>query len=193
MTWPFLYVAGDRLSGAELSAARLDGDLVEVGEGYMPADAVETRELRAGSLRALVAPTVALTRESAAWVHGAIAAPPVRHCVQRCSSRRIHHVLHSRLAYRDVAIRPEDIEMIAGVAVTTPERTLGDLVRDLCGGIDTAHAVTALLRWRPSLRPSTVATMIAGPPLHHKRAAIAYLRQSAVREGGQEEVTRYTS
>ena len=41
----------DRLSPAELSAACLDGDLVELGEAYIPADAVETRGLRAGSLR----------------------------------------------------------------------------------------------------------------------------------------------
>jgi len=182
MTWPFLYVVGDRLSGAELSAARLDGDVVEVGEGYMPTDAVETRELRAGSLRSVVAPALALTRESAAWVHGAIATPPVRHRVQRCTARRIHHVLDVRLAYRDVALRAQDIEVIAGVAVTTPERTLGDLVRDLCGGLDTAAAVAALLRWRSGLAASTVATMIAGPPLHHKRAAIAYLREWVLRE-----------
>ena len=52
MSSPFLYFADERLSPAELSAARLDGHLVELGEAYIPADAVETRGLRAGSLRA---------------------------------------------------------------------------------------------------------------------------------------------
>ena len=42
MASPFLYFADDRLSRAELSAACLDGDLVELGEAYIPADAVET-------------------------------------------------------------------------------------------------------------------------------------------------------
>ena len=42
MSWPFLYFAGDRLSLAELACARLDGDVVEIGDAYMPADAVET-------------------------------------------------------------------------------------------------------------------------------------------------------
>ena len=43
MASPFLYFADDRLSLAELSAAWLDGDLVELGEAYIPADAVETQ------------------------------------------------------------------------------------------------------------------------------------------------------
>lgn len=64
--WPFLYFAGDRLSTAELTAARLDGDVVEIGEAFMPADAVETRELRAASLRSFVRDTLAVTHESAA-------------------------------------------------------------------------------------------------------------------------------
>ena len=51
MASPFLYFADDRLSAAELSAARLDGHLVELGEAYIPADAVETR----GAARGLAA------------------------------------------------------------------------------------------------------------------------------------------
>jgi hypothetical protein len=47
---PFLYFADDRLSSAELTAACLDGHLVSLGDAYMPADAVETRALGAGSL-----------------------------------------------------------------------------------------------------------------------------------------------
>ena len=48
MASPFLYQIDDRLSLAELTAARLDGHLVELGEAYIPADAVETLGLRAG-------------------------------------------------------------------------------------------------------------------------------------------------
>ncbi|RKS89548.1 hypothetical protein DEU37_1864 [Microbacterium sp. AG790] len=185
MGWPFLYFAGERLSTAELSAARLDGDLVEVGEAYMPTDAVETRELRAGSMRPTLSAALALTRRSAAWVHGALAEPPVRHDVQRLSVRRIHSVVDARLAYRDVALRGEDVMMISGVAVTTPARTLGDLVRDQCGGADTAAAIAALLRWSPGLAAVAAQVLADGPPLHHKRAAVAVLRACA-----QEEVTR---
>ncbi len=114
----------------------------------------------------------------------------MRQRVQRVTARRIPSVLDVRLVYRDVALRPEDVEVISGVAVTTPEKTLGDLVRDLCGGIDTQGAVDALLAWRPGLARSTADAVAEGPPLHHKRAAIVYLRARAQEVRAQEEVTR---
>ncbi|SBS75124.1 SAM-dependent methyltransferase [uncultured Microbacterium sp.] len=190
--WPFLYYAGDRLSTAELTAARLDGDLVEIGEAFMPADAVETRELRAGALRALVGDTVAVTRVSAAWVHGAVADPPMRHCVQRRSARRIAAVIDARLDYRDLQLPPPDVMMISGVAVTTPVRTLVDLVRDLVGRPDAdPSAVDALCAWQPALVPGAVAWLECSGPVHFKRPALAYLRERITTP--QEDVTRYTS
>lgn len=186
--WPFLYYAGDRLSTAELTAARLDGDLIEIGEAFMPADAVETRELRAGALRALAGETVALTRLSAAWVHGAVPEPPVRHCVQRRTDRRIATVIDARLDYRDLRLPPADVMMISGVAVTTPVRTLVDLVRDLVGRTDgDPSAVEAMCAWQPGLAVAAVAWLERSGPVHFKRPALAYLRGRA---RDQEEVTR---
>ena len=71
MASPFLYFADDRLSQAELTAACLDGDLVELGEAYIPADAVETTGLRAGSLSEVLGESLAATHLTAAWIHGA--------------------------------------------------------------------------------------------------------------------------
>ncbi|MFT3799021.1 SAM-dependent methyltransferase [Microbacterium sp.] len=183
MPWPFLYRSGDVLSEAELCAARLDGDLVEVGEAFMPADAVETRELRAGSLRGWLPPAVALTRVSAAWVHGAVPDPPVRHSVQRLSPTRIPHVIDVRLTYRDRVVPEADVMRISGVAVTSPERTLADLVRDLHGGEPVEPLIEAMIAWRPHLCVGA-AEQLARGRLHHKRAALAYLRRR------QDEVTR---
>ena len=104
MTSPFLYFPGDRLSPAELSAARLDGDVVELGDAYIPADAVETQALRAGSLHALLGDTLAATHLSAAWILGAIDEPPSRHTVQRAVAHRLHHVMGRRILYRDPSI-----------------------------------------------------------------------------------------
>lgn len=189
MAWPFLYLVGERLSQAELTAARIDGDLVEVGDAFMPADAVETPQLRAGSLRALVPPRIAATRATAAWVHGAIAEPPSRHCVQRATSTRIHHVVDRRLRYSDRPLPAEHVVTIAGVAVTNPERTLTDLVRDHHGG--DAHAgvlAEAMIAWKPDLARLTALWLAAAPPMRNKRPALLRLRERA-----QEEVTRYTS
>ncbi|MGV9193034.1 SAM-dependent methyltransferase [Microbacterium sp. MC2] len=182
--WPFLYFAGERLSTAELTAARLDGDVVEIGEGFMPADAVETRELRAASLRGFIRDTLAVTHESAAWVHGALAQPPSPHLVQRVVPHRIHHVLDTRLRYRDLRLPPADVMLISGLHVASPVRTLVDLVREAVGtGGDTA-AVEAMCLWRPTLPQAAITWLENAQPLHHKRAALAYLRER------QEVVTR---
>jgi hypothetical protein len=169
--WPFLYFAGDRLSGAELTAARLDGDLFEVGEAYMPADAVETRDLRAASLRRVVGDTRAATHASAAWVHGALSEPPLVHSVQRASDRRARLPIDVRVHVRDLVVPPTDLESIGGVLVTTPVRTVVDIARI---GDDTV--LDALLTWRPELLDAALRWLAASGPVHHKRAALSALR-----------------
>jgi hypothetical protein len=169
--WPFLYFAGDRLSGAELTAARLDGDLVEVGEAFMPADAVETREMRAGSLRAIVGETRAATHASAAWIHGALADPPIVHSVQRASTRRARIPVDVRVHVRDLLLPAADVESIGGILVTTPVRTVVDAARTDDGVLD------ALLAWRPELLDAAIAWLAASGPVHHKRTALATLRR----------------
>src|ERR671913_62107 len=114
----YLYFPQQRLSAAELSAARLDGHLVELGEGYIPADAVETTHLRAASLAVLLGSPLAATHLSAAWVYGAIDTAPSRHTVQRAVPRRIHHVIDRRILYRDGSIGDDDLAAIGGVLVT---------------------------------------------------------------------------
>ncbi len=190
MASPFLYFAGERLSTAELSAARLDGHLVELGEAYIPADAVETRELRAGSLGALLGDTLAATHLSAAWVHGALAEPPARHTVQRAVPRRLHHVLGRRLIYRDLQVDPHDLVRIGGVWVTVPVRTLADLSR--IGDDAHVRAATLMVDAAPALAGEAVAWLENHGALPAKRSALALLRSLAAREpqAAQDDVTR---
>lgn len=179
MSSPFLYHVGDRLSGPELAAARLDGELVEIGEAFMPADAVETPEIRAGSLRSIAGPQVALTHESAAWVHGAIDHLPPRHSVQRRTPSRIHAVVDRTVRYRDLYLPSTDTQFIGGIAVSTPTRTLVDLLRDRVLRDDTSlDVVHAMLRWQPGLAVSGVQWLENAGPVHHKRAALAFLRNA---------------
>ena len=126
---PFLYFPAERLSLAELCAARLDGDLVEVGDGYTPADTIETMPLRAGSLAPLLADSLALTHTSAAWVYGALLDPPCLHHVQRAVPQRISHVVGARLCYHDSPLPSRDLVHVGGVRVTNVVRTLFDLAR----------------------------------------------------------------
>ena len=182
MSSPFLYFAGGRLSAAELTSARLDGDVVEVGEGFMPADAVETFDLRAGSLAPLLGDTLAATHLSAAWVHGVLDEPPTRHAVQRITARRLSPAIDLRVRYRDMRLPDRDVMVLCGAAVTTPTRTLADLVRSR----DAAdrEAAERMAATRPELIGAALAWLADCGPLHDKRAAAAWLR------GRQEEVTR---
>ncbi|MEH3089332.1 MAG: SAM-dependent methyltransferase [Microbacterium arborescens] len=190
MTWPFLLLPGDGLSTAELLAARLDGDVVEVGEAFMPADAVETAELRAASLRPLVPRGLAVTHESAAWVHGALAEAPARHSVQRCAAQRGNHVIDNRVRYRDLRLPQRDLVTVAGVPVTTPARTLGDLVRAaFADGTEPGAAALALATCFPGAASESHDLLHASGPVVCKRPALDWLRRRAA----QEEVTRYTS
>lgn len=175
MPSPFLYFAGERLSQAELSAARLDGHLVELGEGYIPADAVETRELRAGSLGGLLGETLAATHLSASWIHGAGNEPPPRHTVQRAVAHRLHHVIDRRLLYRDPRIDPADLIEVGGVWVTTPVRTLADLSRVSDDEHRTAARLLAGLL--PGLAAATAAWLSSRGALPHKRVALALLHE----------------
>lgn len=151
----FLYFAGDRLSTAELTAACLDGHLVGLGEGFVPADTVETAFLRAASLAELLGTQLAATHESAAWVHGIADDPPARHRVQRTTTRRLHEPVGRRFVYRDPQIPDHDLVTIGGVKVTSAARTVVDLARSSDGSPallsrwarEDAEAVRAAERW----------------------------------------------
>lgn len=178
----FLYFADDRLSRAELSAACLDGHLVGLGDGYVPADLPETEALRGASLGALLADTLAATHESAAWVLGVIPDPPARHSVQRAVERRIHHVLDRRLVYRDPRIDPADLMLVGGTLVSTPARTLADLART--PSPDGRMLASSWARDDALLAARALEWFEAHRSVPHKREARRLL------QAAQEEVTR---
>lgn len=127
----FLYVPGERLSQTELSAARIDGHVVEVGDAYIPADLVEGPDVRASTVAALVRAGTAACNQTAAWIHGAGDLPPGVHHVKRCVDRRIRPVTSSRVVFHDTMIPAADVQTLAGVAVTSPARTMLDLATTL--------------------------------------------------------------
>lgn len=173
MASPFLYFPGDALSLAELTAARLDGHTVDLGDAFIPADAVETPALRAGSLAALLGDVLAATHLSAAWVHGGLHDPPARHTVQRAVPRRLHRTFGRRLVYRDLFVEPDDLWLLGGVWVTHPVRTLADLVRT--GDDENVRAARMLVRAHPDLIEPARAHLRERRSLPNKKAAIALL------------------
>lgn len=186
MASPFLFFADDRLSRAELTAACLDGDLVELGEAYIPADAVETSALRAGSLLPVLGETLAATHLTAAWIHGALPQQPMRHTVQRAVPKRLHIVPDRQVLYRDLAVPAEELQLIGGVRVTTVPKTLADLSR--VADDEHARAARLLAAVNPDAVSAAIDALDTGA-LPHKRTALAFLRGIAA-AGAQDEVTR---
>ncbi|MFN3950431.1 hypothetical protein [Microbacterium sp.] len=129
MVSPFLFFPDERLSLAELTAACLDGWLVPLGEGFMPADAAETTWMRARSLAPLLDDRWGAVRRSAAWVHGGVAEEPSRHHLQRIRESRVRSRHDPRAVFHDVRLPSADLQRIGGTAVSTPARTLVDLAR----------------------------------------------------------------
>ena len=74
-----LYLPGAPLSLPELTAARIDGLLIEVGDGYMPPDIPEGPAARLASLAPILSPGYAASGPTAAWVHGVGDGPPRCH------------------------------------------------------------------------------------------------------------------
>ncbi|MBT2486002.1 MULTISPECIES: type IV toxin-antitoxin system AbiEi family antitoxin [unclassified Microbacterium] len=127
----FLYLPGARLSQSELSSARIDGHVVEVGDAYIPADLIEDADVRAQSLIRLVRPGTAASGPTAAWVHGAGDAPPVVHHVKRSVERRLRPHTSARLVFHDSLLAASDVQRLGGIDVSTPERTMLDLATTL--------------------------------------------------------------
>ncbi|MHC9044083.1 hypothetical protein ACYX8G_05840 [Microbacterium saperdae] len=135
-----LYVPGRRLTLAELSAARLDGDVVEIGDAYIPADLIESADVRASSIADLVRPGTAAAGPTAAWIHGAGDAPPAVHHIRRSIPRRVRPQLSGRMIFHDGALSPSEVESIGGIDVSTPLRTMLDLATGV-------HRDARLIAW----------------------------------------------
>lgn len=177
----FLYVPDARLSLSELTAARIDGLLVEVGDIYVPADLIEGREVRAAGVAALIPPGTAASGPTAAWIHGARDSAPSPHHLRRAVARRIRPPQSPRLVYHDTPLPHEDVESIGGVPVSTAARTLFDLAVGL-------HRDPTLMPWirgfadvAPALVPVVIRRLLDTRRLPGSRAALAVLERSSVR------------
>jgi hypothetical protein len=116
---------------AELSAARLDGELFALDEGFVPIDQVEGRRHRALALAPAAAGRLIAEQRTAAWVYGALPyAPPLHQFCSATSARvtpRSGRLLRSNV--REVVIDAADVIELFGLHITTPARTVVDLVR----------------------------------------------------------------
>jgi hypothetical protein len=118
---------------AELTAARLDGDLFALNLSFVPIDEFETPDLRAATLRPHVPAHLTAERATAAWIWGAAAAPPPVH--EFCSGIGARGKPGGPLAMtvREVVIGETETRLLAALPVTDPRRTTLDLLRFASG------------------------------------------------------------
>ena len=114
---------------AELSAARLDGELYAIDDGYSPVDVPSGPRERAASIAHYCQGRLMAEQRTAAWVWGALEAAPARHelCASLGARARPAHPI--RTSVREVVIDASEFVLFDGVAVTTPLRTIIDLAR----------------------------------------------------------------
>ena len=114
---------------AELTAARLDGELFGVDSCFAPIDEIEQTHHRAASLGAVVPDRLIAEQHSAAWVWGAVARPPAPHEFCVASGARVRVLGVRWLRVREVVIDDRELASLGGMLVTTPLRTAIDLAR----------------------------------------------------------------
>lgn len=130
------------LPEAVLSAARLNGELWALHDGYIPVDEPDRPELRLGALSLSLHHRDLVTGRTAAWVYGwcTRAAVPLEIVGD---SRRARNWRGS-IRYRNLRIPQEDLRRFPGVSimVTSRERAVCDIARDHPRAEDAMAAVT---------------------------------------------------
>lgn len=114
---------------AELTAMRLDGDLVAVGTCFAPLDDLPDAAQHAASLRDIADGRLVAERCTAAWVWGGLFQPPTP--IQLCTGHgaRFARAPSLGMVVREVVIAADEVVVLEGAAITSPARTAADLVR----------------------------------------------------------------
>jgi hypothetical protein len=127
-----LFHAGEVFSSEELQGMRLDGLVRRIyGDSYLRTDFREDAAVRA-QCAARAVPTnlrarVALGRQCAAWIYGCAPPPLLLSLVTDHRRRTTALPPFSNAAMHQVALGPFDVNLVAGIPVTTPLRTALDI------------------------------------------------------------------
>lgn len=171
-----LVLGTDDLPIAELCAARLDGELFAIDDGWAPVDEPDLPAFRAAVIALRVPRSLVIERLSAAWVHGGLAVPPgvAQFCVPLSS--RIAVISDRRAVVREVRIDDAEIVEYGRVRCTSVVRTGFDLLREPSVDDELVEDVVAMLfAARPGLASSLRQRLESATRMPHKSTALARL------------------
>ncbi|MCD2442316.1 type IV toxin-antitoxin system AbiEi family antitoxin [Agromyces sp. SYSU K20354] len=166
----------DDLPLAELCAARIDGELFAIDEGWAPIDEPDLPSLRAAVVALRVSRSLIIERLSAAWVHDALDAAPrtAQFCVPHRS--RIAAIADRRITVREVVLTDDEVVELGGVRCTTPARTAFDLLRETSlPDADSVDVVARLLAPRPRLADQVRERLDRAQRMPHRARALVRL------------------
>ncbi|MDF2575265.1 MAG: hypothetical protein K0S05_2177 [Agromyces sp.] len=179
---------------AELCAARLDGELFAIDDGWAPVDEPDLPAFRAAVIALRMPRPLVIERMSAAWVHGAVAVPPAvaQFCVPH--SARIAPIGDRRATVREVKLDESDVVEFGGIRCTSVVRTGFDLLRDAdYETVDGEAVVAALMAPRPWLGSSLGDRLDAATRMPHKSLALARLERALAADHGAAGTSRQPS
>jgi hypothetical protein len=166
----------DDLPIAELCAARLDGELFAIDDGWAPVDEPDLPAFRAAVIALRTPRRLVIERLSAAWVHGGLATPPAvaQFCVPLSS--RIAVIATHRAVVREVRIDETEIVALGGIRCTSLVRTGFDLLREPT--LDDAlvdDVIGTLIASHPDLGSALRRRLDGATRLPHKSSALTRL------------------
>ncbi|WP_167045787.1 hypothetical protein [Salinibacterium sp. ZJ454] len=171
---------------SELCAMRLDGELFGIDDCFASLDEFESPALRAAAVASGRHPRLIAEQWTAAWVWGAVPAPPARHTFCVRLDARVGRVTSTQTVVREVALDPAEESSIGPLRLTTPLRTVTDLGRwgEAGAGSPEPPVVVAAIAALRSIGGLSLARCLAElertPHLPHKKRAQELLRRSAV-------------
>jgi hypothetical protein len=165
---------------AELCAARLDGELYELDDGFAPIDTPPTSETRAAAIGSRAHERLIAEQHTAAWVWGASIDPPHHHEFCARIDRRTRPPFGTAYSVREVVIDQSEIRRLGGMHITSPLRTIIDLVRfSPLFGDDDARIVRALRERYGVTQEQCENALHERPHLPNKRRALERLKLSS--------------
>ena len=110
------------------SAELLKGSLVRCGTGVRPIGWPDTPRVRSAALASVLAGGCAAIGMTAAWVWGASRSPDFRPTVSTLRGVRAAALNSAERTLRELTLRDDDLQWFGSRAVTTPGRTVFDLL-----------------------------------------------------------------